>query len=110
MDNLEEMASLDSELEEVIIPEEDNREDDDQLDDVVPCSYVPVDSTQGVAYDIMDTSNDGFYDEEGYIPSTDTSQMVDIAPPMERSNDGLEEVIIPEEDNRPDDDQLDDVV
>lgn len=110
MDNLDEMVSYDNELEEVIIPEEDNREDDEQLDDVVPCSYVPVDSEQGVAYDIMDSSNDGFYDEVGYAPSTDPSQMVDIAPPMERSSDALEEAYIPEEDNRPDDDQLDDVV
>ena len=104
------MAS-EAELEEVVIPEEDNRTDDDELDDVVPCEYVAVEGQTDMAYDMAGSSNEGLYNDAGYYtPSVSVDQMVDIAPQVVQSSGyELEEIEIPEEDNSPDDDQLDDV-
>ena len=110
MDN--QNVNFEVELEEEYIPEEDNRDDDDQLDDVVPCAPLSFGTGVGVSYDVIDNTNDGFYDDAGYTPTMDLDKMVDIAPQTQtvESDGGLEEAYIPQEDNRPDDDQLDDVV
>ena len=101
------------ELEEEFIPQEDNRVDDDELDDVIPCEYVAIEGQSGgMAYDMTGTSHKGLYDAPAtIIPNVSTEKMVDIAPhTVSSSTFELEEAIIPQEDNRPDDDQLDDIV
>ncbi len=114
--NVEEEKTLD--LEEDSIPSEDISSLDNALNDVVQCDYVTVDS-QPVEENTMDsTGDDGLYGgESGYTPNTDVNQMVDISNMIEvvpgagnGSEYELEEVNIPEEQNTPDDDQLDDVV
>ena len=107
MDNNEVMSN---ELEEVTIPNEENTPDDNQLDDVVPCELVTFDNQPSVDYDIIDSSNDGFYDDAGYTPSTSIDQMIDIESVVNNDEiNELEEEEIPEEDNTDDDDQLDDI-
>ena len=112
--NVEEEKTLD--LEEDAIPSENKDSSDNALNDVVPCDYVTIDS-QPVAETTMDSSgDDGLYGgESGYTPNTDIDQMVDISKMVEvvpggNSEYELEEVNIPNEENTPDDDQLDDVV
>lgn len=104
--------SPDAELEEVIIPSENNRDDDDELDDVVPCEYVAVEEQNDMMQDMAGSSNDGLYSNaSNYTPSVPVDQMVDIAPQVIQSSGyELEEVVIPQENNKPDDEQLDDVV
>lgn len=101
--------SSDNELEEVVIPNENNSEDDDQLDDVIPCEFVET-VEQDVPYEVVDNSNDGFYDDVGYTPTTSIDQMVDIHSEGVTSGNELEEVDIPNENNSEDDDQLDDII
>ncbi len=108
MDNNQNIS--DNELEEVVIPNEENTPDDNQLDDVVPCELVTFDNQPSVDYDIIDSSNDGFYDDAGYTPSTSIDQMVDIQSAVVNNEENeLEEEEIPEEDNTDDDNQLDDI-
>ena len=107
MDNNEVMSN---ELEEVTIPNEENTPDDNQLDDVVPCERTTFDYKPEVDYDVVDSSNDGFYDDDGYTPSTSIDQMIDIESVVNNDEiNELEEEEIPEEDNTDDDDQLDDI-
>lgn len=107
--NVEVPESNGNELEEVYIPNEENTPDDDQLDDVVPCELVTFDNQPSVDYDIVDSSNDGFYDDNGYTPSTSIEDMVDITSVSVDDENSLEEEDIPNEENTPDDDQLDDI-
>ena len=92
-----EVASSSNELEEEYIPNSTNTEDDDELDDVIPCAPVTFEE-QSIEYDVIDSSNDGFYDD---MPSETTSvsldQMVDIAPHVADANELEEEVINAEE-------------
>ena len=106
------VPEINIELEEEIIPQEDNRSDDNELDDVIPCEYVAVEEQQdGMAYD-MTSSHEGLYDAPAsFTPNVDVDKMVDIAPhTVSSSTFELEEAYIPEENNQPDDDQLDDIV
>ena len=112
--NTEEQAleqAVELELEEEYIPQSVDNDGGSMLEDVIP--YEETDYTyenQNVSYDIMDSSNDGFYDDVGYTPSVSIDQMVDIAPhTVVSSGYELEEVVIPNEFNTPDDNQLDDV-
>mgnify|MGYP007056173282 CR=1 FL=1 len=99
------------ELEEEVIQTVEG-EESGALVDVIPCEPV-VFEEQGMAYDTIGSSSNGLYDGEGYTtPIVSIDQMVDIAPHDTVISSGyeLEEVFIPQEDNRPDDAQLDDIV
>lgn len=91
---VENMSST-NELEEVYIPNSTNTADDNELDDVIPCEPVTFEK-QTIDYSIMDSSNDGFYDEVEAAPTVSLDQMVDIAPHVATENE-LEEEFIPEE-------------
>ena len=112
-EQMEQVPVAEVELEEEFIPQENNRLDDNELDDVVPCEYVAVEEQQGgMAMDMSGSSHEGLYDAPAtIIPTISTDQMVDIAPhTVSSSTFELEEAIIPQENNQPDDDQLDDIV
>lgn len=99
------------ELEEDVIPTEDVQDNEDRLGDVVPCEYVAIEQDEGEAFDMSGNSDDGFYDDVGYItPTVSTDQMVDIVSQVEENeSNSLEEEVIPNEYNTADDEQLDDV-
>ena len=104
-----EEATNSNELEEVYIPQEHNTADDNELDDVIPCEPVSF-GEQSLEYEVMDSFNDGFYDEvDSSTPSVSLDQMVDIAPHSVDNANELEEVYIPQEHNTADDNELDDV-
>ena len=91
-----EITSSSNELEEVYIPNSNNTEDDDELDDVIPCEPVTYEE-QPIGYSVVDSSNDGFYDEVEAAPSVSLDQMVDIAPHVASENELEEETILEEE-------------
>ena len=101
-------------LEEDVIPNEDD-DIENALSDVIPCELVTVDSQSADDGSMGDTLESGLYDDSDYTPpSTDIEKMVDISTmvevaPQTVSEYELEEAYIPNEDNKPDDDQLDDV-
>ena len=110
-EQMEQVPVAEMELEEEFIPQENNQ--NNELNDVVPCEYVSVEEQQeGPIMDMTGSSHEGLYDAPAtIIPSVSTDQMVDIAPhTVSSSTFELEEAIIPEENNQPDDDQLDDIV
>ena len=100
------------ELEEVALYQDNNGDNSGVLDDVVPCEPVTFEPQIGVGYDVVDSFNDGFYDDTGYTPTVDINKMVDIAPHDTVVSSGyeLEEEVIPEEHNTPEDEQLDDII
>lgn len=80
------VPTSDNELEEVIIPNSENTPTDNELDDVIPCETVVFEET--VATDnFIDFSNDGFYDDVGYVQNTSIDQMVDISTNQSQSSD-----------------------
>ena len=108
-----------TELEEEVIQMADNRPDDNQLDDVIPCELVAFeDSFEGVSemnevwHDMTDSPSNSLYNEmTSFTPSVSLDQMVDIAPQVVANpNLELEEESIPQEDNSDNDNQLDDVM
>ncbi len=108
MEGQESNITSDVELEEEIIP---NETSEGGLEDVVPCEYVAIEQQDGGSFDMVGTSNDGFYDYNDTAPSVNVDKMVDIAPQNAGSSaDELEEVEIPQEHNLANDEQLDDVI
>ena len=99
------------ELEEELIPEAHNTQDDDELDDVIPCETSIFTGSQMVREEDK-IEYDGLYDDNNFLSSVDISKMVDIAPHTEQQSSeySLEEVFIPEAHNTKDDDELDDVI
>ncbi|MBP5679040.1 MAG: hypothetical protein J6X28_04355 [Bacilli bacterium] len=102
------------ELEEEEIPTAQAEGNDSGLNDVIPCEPVTF-SDEQMDFGVMGEYNDGFYDTMEEAATTPAvvplDQMVDIAPhTVEGTSNELEEVDIPQEDNKPDDNQLDDVV
>ena len=96
-------------MEEVVIPHSENTPDDDELDDVIPCEPVE-EVAQNVPYEVVDSSNDGFYDDVGYTPTMSIDQMVDISSvSVSNSGNELEEVMIPNSESTSNDNELDDV-
>ena len=108
-------APSSNELEEEYIPNSNNTEGDAELDDVIPCEYVEI-GEQQVDYNVVDSSNDGFYDNfDSYtsevITTVSVNQIVDIAPQtVTNTTNELEEAYIPNSNNTSNDDQLDDVM
>ena len=106
------MENKNDELEEVYIPEAHNTADDDELDDVIPCETSLLMGNQMMKKEET-VQYDGLYDDNNFVSSIDISKMVDIAPRTNQvtsSDYSLEEVNIPESNNTPDDDELDDVI
>lgn len=105
------MENSNDELEEVYIPEANNTADDDQLDDVIPCETSLFMGNQMMKVE-ENEQYDGLYDSNNFTSSVDLSKMVDIAPRTQQTSSeySLEEVYIPEAQNTPDDDELDDVI
>ena len=104
--------TVETELEEDVIPVGEVQTNEGGLDDVVPCEYVAVEQQQQeVSYDMAGSTVDGLYNDESYYtPSVSTEQMVDIGVHVVGSSGNeLEEVEIPNEENTLEDEQLDDV-
>lgn len=98
-----------NELNEEVIPNYNNTPNDNQLDDVIPCEPVEYEEQYTESIPAFG-GNNGLYNETyATTPSVPVTEMIDIAPNVVRTGNELDEEVIPESQNTPDDDELDDV-
>ena len=97
-------------LEEIVIPHENNTTDDNELDDVIPFEPSSFDIPSVAEYNSLDYEETDLYNDS-FTSNASVGEMFDIAPAsVGNREEGLEEVIIPNENNTADDNQLDDIV